>query len=114
MKHSGTKDFPGPAHSLKDNIAHIENPASGGPDSRDHSTVKPSGGIDSSIAHSSTHRTAQKSNPASGGPDTEVVCQILQMKLKRPIIKAITHQDTQVTTLQLFHQDQPPYSIRVA
>ena len=69
MKHSGTKDLPGPAHSLKDNIAHKESPASGGPDSRDHSTAKSSRGVDSSIAHSSTHRTAHKSNPASGGPD---------------------------------------------
>ena len=74
------KDLPGPAHSLKDSIAHKESlkdsivhkesPASGGPDSRDHSTAKSSRGIDSSIAHSSTHRTAHKSNPASGGPDS--------------------------------------------
>ena len=70
MKHSGTKDLPGPAHSLKDNIAHKESPASGGPDSRDHSTAKSSRGIDSGIAHSSTHRAAHKSNPASGGPDS--------------------------------------------
>ena len=56
MKHSGTKDLPGPAHSLKSRIAHKESPASGGPDSRDHSTAKPSREIDSSIAHSSTHR----------------------------------------------------------
>ena len=42
---------------------------SGGPDSRDHSTAKPSRDIDDSIAHSSTHRTAHKSNPASGDPD---------------------------------------------
>ena len=69
-KHSGTKDLPGPAHSLKDNIAHKESPASGGPDSRDHSTAKSSRGIDSSIAHSNTHRTSHKSNPASGGPDS--------------------------------------------
>ena len=70
VKHSGTKDLPGPAHSLKDSIAHKESPASGGPDSRDHSTAKSSRGIDSSIAHSNTHRTAHKSNPASGGPDS--------------------------------------------
>ena len=70
MKHSGTKDLPGPVHSLKDNIAQKESPASGGPNSRDRSTAKSSRGIDSSIAHSSTHRTAQKSNPASGGPDS--------------------------------------------
>ena len=43
MKHSGTKDLPDPAHSLKDSIAHKESPASGGPDSRDHSTAHPSG-----------------------------------------------------------------------
>ena len=70
MKHSGTKDPPGPSHSLKDSIAHKECPASGGPDSRDHSTAKSSRGIDSSIAHSKTHRTAHESNPASGGPDS--------------------------------------------
>ena len=70
MKHSGTKDLLGPAHSLKDNIAHKGSPASGGPDSRDHSTAKSSRGIDSNITHSSTHRTAHKSNPASGGPDS--------------------------------------------
>ena len=70
MKHSGTKDLPGPAHSLKDSIAHKESPASGGPDSRDHSTAKSSKGIYSSITHRGTHRTAHKSNPASGGPDS--------------------------------------------
>ena len=70
MKHSGIEDLQGPAHSLKDRIAHKENPASGGPDSRDHSTAKPSRDIDDSIAHSSTHTTAHKSNPASGGPDS--------------------------------------------
>ena len=70
-KHSGTKDLPSPACSLKDSIAHKESPASGGPDSKDHSTAKSSRGVDSSIAHSSTHRTsAQKSNPASGDPDS--------------------------------------------
>ena len=70
VKHSGTKDLPGPAHSLKDNIAHKESPASGGPDSRDCSTAKSSRGIDSSTAHSNIHRTTHKSNPASGGPDS--------------------------------------------
>ena len=69
MKHSGTKDLPGPSHSSKDSSAHKDSPASGGPDSRDRSTAKSSRGIDSSIAHSSIHRTAHKSNPASGGPD---------------------------------------------
>ena len=38
---------------------------------------------------------------------TQVVCQILQIKLKRPILKVITHQGIQVTALQLLHQDQP-------
>ena len=70
MKHSGTKDLPGPEHSLKDSFAHKDSPASGGSDSRDSSTAKSFRGIDSSIAHSSTHRTAHKSNPASGGPDS--------------------------------------------
>ena len=70
MKYSGTEDLQGPAHSLKDKIAHKESPASGGPDSRDHSTAKPFRDIDDSIAHSSTHRTAHNSNPASGGPDS--------------------------------------------
>ena len=70
MKYSGTEDLQGPAHSLKDRIACKESPASGGPDSRDHSTAKPSRDIDDSIAHSNTHRTAHKINPASGGPDS--------------------------------------------
>ena len=70
MKHSGTKDLPSPAHSLKDNIAHKESPASGGPDSRDCSTAKSFRGVDGSIAHKSTHRIAHQSNPASGGPDS--------------------------------------------
>ena len=70
MKYSSTEDLQGPLHSLKGRIAHKEGPASGGPDSRDHSTAKPSRDIDDSIAHSSTHRTAHKSNPTSGGPDS--------------------------------------------
>ena len=45
---------------------------------------------------------------------TQVICQILQIKLKGPLLKVITNQGTQVTTLQLLHHDQPPYSIRVA
>ena len=71
MKYSGTEDLQGPAHSLKDKIAHKESPASGGPDSRDHSTAKLSWDIDDSIAHSGTHRTAHKSNPASGDPERD-------------------------------------------
>ena len=42
MKLSGTT-LPGPACSLKDSTAHKENPAHGGPDSRDCSTAHPSG-----------------------------------------------------------------------
>ena len=68
-KLSGTT-LPGPAHSLKDSIAHKENPAHGGPDSRDRSTAKSFRGVDSSIAHRSTHRVAHKDNPAHGGPDS--------------------------------------------
>ena len=49
MKHSGTQDLPGLAHSSKDSIAHKESPASGGPDLRGHSTAKFSRGIDSSV-----------------------------------------------------------------
>ena len=115
-KYSDTEDLQGPAHSLKDRITHKESPASGGPDSRDHSTVKSSRDIDDSIAHSSTHRTAHKSNPASEGPDSRisqqhilVVCQILQIKLKGPFPKAITHQGIQVTT-----HHQPPPSLKVS
>ena len=112
VKHSGTKNLPGPAHSLQDSIAQKESPASGGPDSRDHSMAKSSRGIDSSIAHSSTHRTAHKSNPASGGPDSRD-CSTAHPrslsnpsdKLRSPILKAITHQGTSVTTLQQPHQD---------
>ena len=69
MKHSGTKDLPDPAHKLNDKTALKESPASRGPDSREHSTAKPSRDIDDSIAYSSTHSTAHKSNPAGRGPD---------------------------------------------
>ena len=62
--------LPGPACSLKSSTALKENPACGGPDSRDHSTAKSFRGVDSSIAHKSTHRVAHKDNPARGGPDS--------------------------------------------
>ena len=62
--------LPGPACSLKDSTVHKENPACGGPDSRDHSTAKSFRGIDSSIAHRTTHRVAHKDNPTHGGPDS--------------------------------------------
>ena len=42
MKFYGTT-LPGPACSLNSSTAHKENPARGGPDSRDHSTAHPSG-----------------------------------------------------------------------
>ena len=64
-KLSGTT-LPGPAHSLKDSTAHKESPASGGPDSRDHSTAKSFRGVDS---NRSTYRIAHEGNPASGGPE---------------------------------------------
>ena len=70
VKHSGTEDLPDRAPKLKDKTAYKESPASRGPDSREHSTAKPSRDIHNSIAHSSTHRTAHKSNPASRGPDS--------------------------------------------
>ena len=69
VKFSGTT-LPGPACSLKDSTAHKENPAHGGPDSRDRSIAKSFRGIDSSIAHRTTHRVAHKDNPARGGPDS--------------------------------------------
>ena len=68
-KYSGTT-FPGPARSLKDSIAHKDNPAHRGPDSRDRSAVKPFRDLDSSITHSNSHRIAHKDNPAHGGPDS--------------------------------------------
>ena len=55
---------------MKSSTAHKDNPACGGPDSRDHSTAKSLKGVDSSIAHRSTHRVAHKDNPAHGGPDS--------------------------------------------
>ena len=70
MKYSGTEDLPDPVHKLKDKIAHKESPTSRGPDSREHSTAKPSRDIDNRIAHSSTHRTEHKSNPTSRGADS--------------------------------------------
>ena len=69
VKFCGTT-LPGPACSLKSSTAHKENPARGGPDSRDCSTAKSFKGVDSSIAHRSTHRVAHKDNPACGGPDS--------------------------------------------
>ena len=39
---------------------------------------------------------------------TQVVCQILQIKLKGPLPKVMIHQGLPVTALQLLHQDQPP------
>ena len=42
MKFCGTT-LQGPAHSLKSSTAHKDNPAHGGPDSRDRSTAHPSG-----------------------------------------------------------------------
>ena len=69
MKFCGTT-LPGPACSLKSSAAHKENPACGGPDSRDRSTAKSFKGVDSRIAHRSTHIVAHKDNPACGGPDS--------------------------------------------
>ena len=69
-KYSGAEDLQDPAYKLEDKTAHKESPASRGPDSREHSTAKPSRDIDDSIAHSSTYRTAHNSNPASRGPDS--------------------------------------------
>ena len=89
-----------------------ESPASGGPDSRDHSTAKSSRGIDSSIALSGTHRTAQKSNPASGGPGSRDHSTAHPSglsnssdKTEEAYYKGHHHQGTQVTTLQQPHQD---------
>ena len=55
---------------MKSSTALKENPACGGPDSRDRSTAKSFRGVDSSIAHRSTHRVAHKDNPAHGGPNS--------------------------------------------
>ena len=76
-KHSSTKDLPGP-------------------DSRDRSTAQPSRGIDSSIAHIELHMKVillvEAQIQGIAQQHTQVVCQILQIKLKRPILKANTHQ----------------------
>ena len=55
---------------MNSSTAHKENPAHGGPDSRDHSTAKSFKGVDSSIALRSMHIVAHKDNPAHGGPDS--------------------------------------------
>ena len=55
---------------MKSSTALKENPACGGPDSRDRSTAKSFRGVDSSIAHRNTCRVAHKDNPACGGPDS--------------------------------------------
>ena len=55
--------------SLKSSIESSDNPARGGPDSRDHSTAHSLKGVDSSFARS-THVVASSNNPARGGPDS--------------------------------------------
>ena len=69
MKLSGTT-LQGSAHSLKSSTAHKDNPACGGPDSRDCSTANSLKGVDSSSALRSTQRVAHKDKPARGGPDS--------------------------------------------
>ena len=54
---------------MKSSTAHKDNPACGGPDSRDCSTANSLKGVDSSFALS-THIVAHKENPACGGPDS--------------------------------------------
>ena len=63
----GVDIHPGPA--LRSSFAHKDNPAHGGPDSRDRSTANSLKGVDSSFAHS-THIVAHSDNPARGGPDS--------------------------------------------
>ena len=63
VKHSGTKDLPGPAHSLKDLLVEVL-----------------------------TQGITQQQNLLE--VLIVVVCQILQIKLKKLIVKAITHQGT--------------------
>ena len=66
-EHSRTKlrgtTLQGPARSLKSSFAHKDNPAHGGPDSRDQSTANSLKGVDSSFARS-THVVAHSDNPA--------------------------------------------------
>ena len=54
---------------MKSSTAHKDNPAHGGPDSRDHSTANSLKGVDSSFALS-THIVAHRDNPAHGGSDS--------------------------------------------
>ena len=54
---------------MKSSFAHKDNPACGGPDSRDRSTAYFLKGVDSSFARS-THVVAHSDNPARGGPDS--------------------------------------------
>ena len=54
---------------MKSSFAHKDNPARGGPDSRDRSTANSLKGVDSSFARS-THIVAHSDNPAHGGPDS--------------------------------------------
>ena len=109
--YSGTEDLPGPAHNLKGRIAHEKNPASGGPDSRDHSTANPLGILMivlHIVAHIELHIKVILLVEALIQGNTQqhilVVCQILQVNLKVPFLKAITHQGIQVTALQPPHQ----------
>ena len=100
MKLSGTT-LQGSAHSLKSSTAHKDNPARGGPDSRDCSTANSLKGVDSSSALRSTQRVAHKDNPARGGPDSRDHSTAHPSGLKNPSDPAEGNPPTQ-------ESDHPP------
>ena len=68
---------------MKSSTAHKDNPARGGPDSRDHATANSLKGVDSSFALS-THVVAHRDNPAHGGPDSRDCSTAHPSGLKNP------------------------------
>ena len=115
MELSGTKDLPGPAHSLKDSIAHkevllMEALIQG--IAQQQNLLEVLIVVLHIVAHIELHKKIDLIVEALiqgiAQQHTQVVCQILQTKLKGPLPKVYTHQGLPVTALQLLHQDQSP------
>ena len=114
-KHSGTKDLPCPAHNLKDYVLHIKKvllvEALTQGIAQQQNLLQVLIVVLHIVAHIELHikviLLVEALIQGIAQQHTQVVCQILQIKLRRPILKAITHQGTSVTTLQQPHQDRP-------
>ena len=93
---------------MKSSFAHKDNPARGGPDSRDRSTANSLKGVDSSFARS-TNIVAHSDNPACGGPDSRDHSTAHLSGLKNPSDPAEgILPNKKVTTLQKHHLYLPP------